>query len=326
MLSSVRVESTGIAAFELSAPWGLKLQESAAAVLFAPVEGRCLMLPERGEAVEIEAGDVLLIQPRSSGSMVSAHGAPTVSLDELWAHASLPAWSPGKTVDRALRLSYGGGGAVCRALSLVFGFREELHASLASAMPATIVLRKHECSMFPWMEFALQFLVSENDGPSEGYSAVATRLSELLFVHILRAHLSLRPQEASGWLRGVTDKRVARALSAMHATPGEPWTVHGLATTAGMSRSAFAARFSELVGKPPLDYLYQHRMDLAVQRLEAGEKSIDKLARDLGYSSQHAFAFAFRRTMGVPPGEYRRQSMIAKPDASATADNSSNAE
>jgi len=307
MLASVRVESTGIVELELSAPWGLKLEQSATCVLFAPVEGRCLILPECGEALEIEAGDVLLVQPRSSGAMMSARGASCITLDELWAHSALPFWQPGRSVDRALHLAWGGGGTVCRALSLVFGFREELHSSLASALPPTIVLRRHERPLHPWMNFALQFLMGEAGNPGAGYAAVATRLSELLFVHILRAHLTLRPHETSGWLRGVSDKRIAKALGAMHGAPGEAWSVERLACIAGMSRSAFAARFHELVGRTPLDYLYRQRMDLAVQRLQTGQGSIEQLAHELGYSSQHAFSFAFRRMMNLPPGEYRRQ-------------------
>jgi AraC-like DNA-binding protein len=306
VMSSVRIETTGIVMMRLSAPWGLLVEKNPAASLFALTEGTCEIRSAQGERIVLEAGDVVLLSHNQDGEVASDAHAPLARLGDVFAANELPIWRPGRAPGAPLRLEHGGGGEPAMALSLLFGFRERLSQTYFSVLPDLLVLRRDDYRMFPWIQMTLAFLMSEAEQPGEGYVAVASRLAELLFVYIVRAHLLLHPEQTSGWLRGASDRRIARALGAMHERMAEPWTVASLASLAGMSRSTFAATFAALVGQPPLDYLLQRRMEAATQRLEAGETSLPRLARDLGYSSQHSFTVAFTRVIGMPPATYRR--------------------
>lgn len=306
IMSSVRIETTGIVLMNLTSPWGLRVEKNPAASLFSLVEGQCEIRSAKGERLILNAGDVVFLSHSEDGEVSSDACAPLSSLRDVFEANELPLWSPGSSPRVPLRLTHGGGGEPAMALSLLFGFREQLSQTFLSVMPSMIILRKNEYGVFPWIEMTLDFLMHEAENPDEGYVAVASRLAELLFVYIVRAHLLLHPEQTSGWLRGASDKRIARALSAMHERMNEPWKVATLAAHAGMSRSTFAATFAELVGQPPLDYLLHRRMEVATDRLTAGEASLERLARDLGYSSQHSFTVAFTRVVGMPPATYRR--------------------
>lgn len=306
IMTSVRIESTGIVLMNLSSPWGLLVEKNPAASLFSLVEGQCEIRSATGETLLLHAGDVVLLSHSEDGEVASDGEAPRASLRDVFEANELPLWKPGSSPAAPLRLTHGGGGDPAVAFSLIFGFREQLSETLLSVMPSLIVLRKDEYGAFPWIEMTLDFLRHEAENPDEGYAAVASRLAELLFVYILRAHLLLHPEQTSGWMRGASDKRIARALGAMHERMNEPWKLATLASVAGMSRSTFAARFAELVGRPPLEYLLHRRMEAAADRLASGEGSLEQLARDVGYSSQHSFTVAFTRIVGMPPAQYRR--------------------
>lgn len=132
------------------------------------------------------------------------------------------------------------------------------------------------------------------------------KLSELLFVEALRRYVEGLPPDGRGWLAGVRDRAVGRALGLMHETPERPWTVETLAREVAMSRSAFADRFASLIGEPPIQYLARWRLALAAQALRAGRESIVRVAQASGYESEASFSRAFRREFGMPPGAWRR--------------------
>jgi AraC-like DNA-binding protein len=127
----------------------------------------------------------------------------------------------------------------------------------------------------------------------------------------LRRYVRTLPREAKGWLAGVRDPRVGRALAALHAEPHRPWTVDALAAVAALSRSALAARFTALVGDPPIQYLLRWRLALAAEALRGGAEPIGRIAGRSGYESEAAFSRAFRREFGVPPAAWRRRALEA---------------
>src|SRR6266700_4189011 len=135
-----------------------------------------------------------------------------------------------------------------------------------------------------------------------GSEVVATRLAEVLFIQVLRAHIASGPERNKGWLRAVFDPQMGTALSAIHDNVKTPWTVESLAEAAGMSRSAFAARFKE-----PLGDIFQRRMQKAMQLLEQRDKKLIDVARSVGYESDAAFSKAFKRVVGANPGEYLKR-------------------
>ena len=133
------------------------------------------------------------------------------------------------------------------------------------------------------------------------------RLSELMFVEIVRRHLETLPPDRAGWLAGLRDPHVGKALAALHAPPGHPWTLDALGHEAGLSRSALAERFAGLVGEPPIQYLGRWRMQVAAGLLAATHDGVAAIGARVGYASEAAFNRAFKKTVGVPPATRRRR-------------------
>src|SRR5205823_3850710 len=176
--------------------------------------------------------------------------------------------------------------------------------ALLASLPPAIHLPAGAVSASPQLAGLVPLILSESAAPGAGSSIVLARLADLLFVHALRLWVSTAGQSACG-LRAVTDPAIGGALRLMHARPGDPWTVERLASSVAMSRSAFAARFTELVGEPPLQYLARWRMTLAAQRLREGDTGIADVAQAVGYANPVAFSKAFSRIQGVGPGTFR---------------------
>ncbi len=167
---------------------------------------------------------------------------------------------------------------------------------LLQALPPLLVVRQASGRLERLVELAL----AEVDGA--GAASVRERLSESMFIETVRSHLA---RGAPGWLDGLGDPLVGRALSLMHAAAAEPWTTASLARRAGASRSTLADRFTRLVGQPPMRYLAAWRMRLAADRLGRPEATVAEAAHDAGYDSEAAFSRAFKKATGVTPGAWR---------------------
>jgi len=154
----------------------------------------------------------------------------------------------------------------------------------------------------------MQALASEMAEQAPGSEVVATRLGEVLFIQALRAHIaSGGGWRNKGWLRAIFDPQIGTALSAIHDSVNTPWTVESLAEAAAMSRSAFAARFKELLEQTPLEYVTEWRMQKAMQLLQQRDKKLVDVARSVGYESDASFSKAFKRVVGASPGEYLKR-------------------
>jgi AraC family transcriptional regulator, alkane utilization regulator len=135
---------------------------------------------------------------------------------------------------------------------------------------------------------------------------VLGRLSELLFIDFVRHYFESLPEGRTGWLAGLRDQFVGRALASLHADPARAWTIESLARDVGLSRSALAERFTSFVGQPPMQYLANWRMQCAAGLLMIGTENVATVAERVGYESEAAFNRAFKKIVGVPPGEWRR--------------------
>jgi AraC-like DNA-binding protein len=152
----------------------------------------------------------------------------------------------------------------------------------------------------------IQAALDESRALRAGSEIVLARLSELLFVEVLRAHLDALPEEARGWFAGLRDRHVGAALRLMHARPAAPWTIEGLAREVGLSRSVFAERFAHYLGVGPIQYLTRWRLQLAARLLERPGVGIARVAQEVGYESEPAFNRAFKKLTGSPPAAWRR--------------------
>ncbi|HEV7431957.1 MAG TPA: AraC family transcriptional regulator, partial [Steroidobacteraceae bacterium] len=157
-----------------------------------------------------------------------------------------------------------------------------------------------------WLESSLEFAAAEAANGRTGSTIVLAKLSELLFVEAVRRCLDGLPADCKGWLAGARDRFVGRALSLLHAQPARAWTVDELAQRVGLSRSALAQRFTDLLGQPPMQYLARWRLELAAQELATGHEPLAAVAALVGYDSEAAFNRAFKREFGLPPASWRK--------------------
>jgi AraC-like DNA-binding protein len=151
----------------------------------------------------------------------------------------------------------------------------------------------------------VQFALTESKEPRMGGQCVLGRLSELMFVDVVRRYLETLPPDRTDWLAGLRDLHVGRALTALHRQPARDWTIESLARHVAVSRSVLAERFTQFVGEPPMKYLTHWRMQLAANQLLGGVDSVAVVANSVGYDSEAAFGRAFKKAVGMPPGEWR---------------------
>ena len=168
-----------------------------------------------------------------------------------------------------------------------------------------------------WLENSIRYSVGNADASRPGGEAVLAKLSEVLFVETLRRYIALLPQEQTGWLAGVRDPEVGKALALLHRKPAHPWTIAALANEVGISRSVLAERFRRYLSETPIAYLTRWRLQLGAQMLKSTSSSVAQIAAEVGYESEPSFNRAFKREFGLPPARFRSQSKSARSRADA---------
>jgi AraC-like DNA-binding protein len=182
---------------------------------------------------------------------------------------------------------------------------------LLEALPVVVRAPVSPAS-WQWMAGLLDAAVQATGHRGAGREAMLAKLAELMFVEALRAHLESLPPDARGWVAGLRDPQVGRALQVIHGHPCEVWNLDALARAVSMSRSSFAERSAAYVGMPPMQYLTRWRLQLASRLLEDGH-TVTRAAAAVGYQSESAFTRAFKRHVGQAPGAWRRERASSKP-------------
>lgn len=203
-------------------------------------------------------------------------------------------------------IRYGGGGPQTTVICGYLGSDSIGNNPLTATLPPTLQFDTRQGPAADLIRASFQFAAQEGISGRIGSATILSKLSELLFVDAVRRHVESLPQGQTGWLAGLKDPYVSRALTAVHARTAEPWTVDALASEAGLSRSAFADRFTELIGRPPMQYLAWWRMQIAAEWLRRSQMPLARVATEVGYDSEPGFSRAFKRAFGVPPAEWRR--------------------
>ncbi len=257
------------------------------------VEGECWGGLVGGTQQVMRPGDVIVFPHGKPHYMSSAPGLRT---------PMPPVEMPSVTrLPFVLRL--GGGGN--RRSVFVCGFlgcdRRPFNPLLA-ALPDVLLARGEPGG---WLALFSQHALAEAGAQRTGGELVLTRLAELMFIEVVRRHLEALPPDQTGWLAGVRDAVVGRALALLHERPAHAWTLDELARAASCSRTVLAERFARLVGEPPMQYLTHWRMQLAARRLASGSGKVAAIAREVGYDSEAAFSRAFKRLVGVSPAAWR---------------------
>lgn len=298
LLDTMRLSTLVYGRFELSAPWGVRLPDSDAAHIFIVARGGARLEVEGAAApLSLSAGDLALLPHGGATALRDAEGSPL--------HVLGAGECPISRTGEPVRL--GGGGPRTTVVMGAFRFGAAPRSLLFSKLPRAIHVAADDPVAVPALASIVQLLIAESASRSPGSTVVVSRLADILLVQALRTYIAGTDCKEHG-LRALVDPQIGKALALIHERPTDSWTVEGLAAAVALSRSGFAARFSSLVGEPPLEYVARWRMTKAAQFLRESELSLAEVAAQVGYQSEASFNRAFKRWGGVAPGAYRRGS------------------
>lgn len=298
LLSGVRASSSVTHRTVVEPPFGLRIEEGAHLALATVLTGSCLLLDDDGTSAELGPGRVALVTgPRPFVLADSAETEPTLVVRPDGQYAADGSPLPPPPDVATCELDPGGSTVVVSGSFVVAG---QVSTRLLDSLPRFAV-----CEV-DGADLALDFLTRELDSPAPGRDAALDRWLDLALVTTLRRWLA-EVQHTPGWYAGISDPVVGPALQAMHEDLAAPWSVAGLARESAVSRSAFGARFTAVVGESPMAYLARARLDAAADLLSAGGESLTTVADRVGYSSPFALSAAFKRHTGVSPSQWRRQ-------------------
>lgn len=284
---------------ELRGRWGIELPEVPDTSLFhILISGACLV-EHKGYTQRLLPGDFMFV-PRGAGEVLKSD--PEAPVKALFDY-------PYTAINGSYEvLKWGDTGPVTRLLCGVVRLEDPSAHYLLKALPEILHLPHARSNHPQWLSQTVEIIMQEAEHPQLGGEALLTRLADVLVIQGIR-HWVQENAQATGWLLALEDDRIGHALQLIHDAPETPWTLEKLAQRSGMSRSAFAQRFKHLVGETMLNYLTQWRMRLALSRLRQGQKISEDWVEQLGYTSEAAFRRAFKKTLGLPPGEYLQQKL-----------------
>lgn len=273
--------------------WGGTVPPMPGVVWFhAVTSGRCELVVG-GDRRQLEAGDLALV-PHGTGHLIEA-GEPSE-------HPLIPDLPHEEMSDTYAVLRYGQDGPLTELVCGGLRLEHPNARRLLDALPPVVNVRTVRRTV---LGATLDLLAEEVSGHAVGSEAVISRLSDILVIQAIREWMTGAEATDSPWLTAMGDPQVGPALAALHAAPAEPWTVGSLASRASMSRSAFAARFRELLGQPVMGYLTELRMQLAVDLLHRGDRTVAEIANAVGYESGASFSRVFKRQLGTSPRQLR---------------------
>jgi AraC-like DNA-binding protein len=297
-LHFLRMDGTFYCRSEFSAPWGLELPAFEDCLMFHIVTaGQCVLKVDGAEPCELRPGDLALVPHGAGHRLTSDIGVAAAKLFDL----------PREEVSNRYEvIRHGEGGAKTTMICAVVRFDHPAAQQLTRLLPKLIRVDTWNSPEMEWIQSTLRFIAAEAQQLNAGGETVITRLADILVIQAIRAWITRDPAAQTGWLGALRDKHIGRAIALIHRDPTRNWTVAALANTVGLSRSAFSARFTHLVGEPAMGYALRWKMHAALMQLRETDMLLAELAGRLGYESEAAFSRAFKRVVGVSPGVARR--------------------
>lgn len=316
VLRSIRLNGAAFFDVTVRAPWVLAAPPSAECAPYVMPQAKHVIeyhVVTRGycyagllneEPVRLEAGDILIF-PQGDGHVFSSE--PGLS-----AAPSPDYFRTPDVMQLPIPIVAGSGdGEEARIVCGFLGYDASPRLPLLDALPRMIHSRAAEREKGSWLDLFIPVAVAECGNKRPGGESILGRMSELMFVEVIRQYIETLPEAQRGWLAGLRDRQVGRALNLIHGAPAQDWTLEKMAGTIGLSRSSLAERFSDYVGVPPMQYLTNWRMQLATGLLQDGADSIAEIACQVGYESEAAFSRAFKRSLGIAPAAWRKSRLAA---------------
>jgi AraC-like DNA-binding protein len=301
LLDGPRARNAFLLRSVLDPPWSLRIQDRAPLALVAAVRGHAVLLPDDGDAIRLDAGDVAIVRGPDPYTVADdPETAPQIIIHPGQVCETVQGEPLAQAMELGVRTWGTGGEGAAVMLTGTYEFAGEISRRLLSALPPMLVVESARADGVLTGLLATEIVKDE-----PGQEAVLDRLLDLLLISTLRAWFARADAQGPAWYAAHADPVVGRALRMMQNNPAHPWTVASLAQATNISRAAFARRFTELVGQPPLTFLTGWRLDMAADLLCETDASIAAIAEQVGYGSPFALSTAFKRTMGVSPQRYR---------------------
>jgi len=305
LLKAVKLDGALFYNAEFSAPWCVRTPASrVVAPHLGPGPGHVIIfhLVTEGRGYAYVEGDERRVELNAGDIVIFPHGHPHI----------LGSGAPVKPVDherelqrvlaQGLKLSRsGGGGPLTKLVCGYMACEPQLCQVFLGGLPPVFKVHIRDDASGQWLENSIRYSVGDVNSSNPGGEAVLAKLSEVLFVETLRRYIALLPQEQTGWLAGVRDPEVGKALGLLHRRPAHPWTIAELAAEVGISRSVLAERFRRYLSETPMAYLTRWRLQLGAQMLKSTSSSVLQIASEVGYESEPSFNRAFKREFGLPP-------------------------
>lgn len=301
-LHSFRLEGVVYARSHLTAPWGVVMPPMPDCVMFHIVtSGECRLEFADAEPAVLRPGEFALM-PRGEGHLIMhGKGARTANYFDLPIERVTPRYEV---------LTYGGGGEETTLICGGVRIDHPAARDLVELLPSLIHIKTWNTPNAEWMHSTLRLMAAEASSRQPGGETIVTRLADILVIQAIRTWLVEHPESRRGWLGALNDERIGPAILRIHREPTRDWTVASLAASVSMSRSAFSARFTELVGEPAMQYVTRWRMHVAGTWLRETDITSAECGVKLGYNSEAAFSRAFKRVMGKPPGAWQASAAV----------------
>lgn len=319
VLKAVKLDGAMFYNAEFSAPWCFRAPPSRIVAPYLSPDSRHVIIfhlltegrgygqiEGDGRSVPLNAGDIVIFP--HGDAHIMGNGSPVTPVDN--AKELQRILSQGLKVCR-----FGGGGETTKFICGYMSCDPQLSRVFLGGLPPILKVSIRNDASGQWLENSLRYSVDNADAARAGGEAVLAKLSEVLFVETLRRYIALLPDEQTGWLAGIRDPEVGKALALLHRKPAHPWTIAGLASEVGISRSVLAERFRRYFSETPIAYLTRWRLQLGGQMLKTTSSSVAEIAVEVGYESEPAFNRAFKREFGLPPARFRTQSKAARSTA-----------
>ena len=284
---------------DFTAPWGVTVPKLEGAARFhLVIQGRCFVRVNKGDSLELSAGDLVLIPRGVSHVLAHNPNAKTPPLEQVLTDT-------GYSGDGVLAVGDGDPRASTQMVCGHFTFRNQANHPILQALPDHLLMTNSCRAKHPLLDEILRLISQRIFADPLGSAASVTRLSEIVFIELIKSGLS-KKEDLQSILAALQDPKIGKSLQLIHSEPATAWTVESLASQVAMSRSRFAHRFNELLGLGPMAYLADWRLQKALSLLDDSQLNVQQVASQTGYQSASAFTRAFSGKFGLAPTEYRQ--------------------